>query len=301
MALFDCDELLGKLKIRGMIPVASGSWTDAYLLGAASDEAETWLMPMMIRAKGEYLVKTQDIPFVAAQSDYRFNSRVAAIREVSRVMADGTEVPLEELSPPQMTGLGVIPSRAGVPMFYKFKEGVITLFPVPGQTGDSLRVKYHYRLNRMALAADTCTITSISGGTIGVTAVPTAMGSGAGVKIDFIRSTPIFDVVAFDVVPASFSASATSLVFSASDVPADLVVGDRVALARYTPFPNMPPELHVCAALRAAASAIKSKGDKDLAKSLVEEAIGKEASLLTGILEPRNRGGVRRLVTRRFR
>ncbi len=299
--LFDCDELLGKLKVRGAVPVAAGSWTDAALLSAMSDEAETWLMPMLIRAKGEYLVKTQDLPFVAGQADYRFNSRVAAVREVSRLLADGTVVPLEELTPPQQTGLQVIPSRQGVPMFYTFKEGVITLWPVPGQTGDSLRVKYHYRLNRMVLAASTTTISGISGGTLTVGAVPSAMGSGANIKMDFIRATPIFDVVAFDVVPASFSASATSLVFSASDVPADLAVGDRVALARYTPFPNMPPELHICAALRAAASAVKVKGDHQLAKSLLEEAAGKEASLLTGILEPRSKGNSHRLVSRRFR
>ncbi len=301
MALFDCDELLGKLKIRGMIPVAAGSWTDAKLLEAMSDEAETWLMPLMIRAKGEYLVKVQDIPFVANQADYRFNSRVAAIREVSRLMADGTVVPLEELTPPQQTGLQVMPTRTGTPTFYTFKEGVITLWPVPGATGDSLRVKFHYRLNRMALAADTTTISAISGGTLTVGAVPSAMGSGANVKMDFIRSTPIFDVVAFDVIPASFSASATSLVFSAADVPSNLSVGDRVALARYTPFPNMPPELHICAALRAAAAAIGGKGDRTLAKDLIAEAVGKEASLLSGILEPRSKGNSHRLVTRRFR
>lgn len=301
MALFDCDELLGKLKARGQIPTSSGTWTDALLLQAMSDEAETWLMPLMIKAKGEYLVKVQDLPFVASQADYRPSYRASAIREVSRLMSDGTEVPLDELAPPAKTGLWVMPSRLGVPMFYTFKDGKITLWPTPQQTGDSIRVKYHYRLNRMVAAADTTIISAISSGTLTVGAVPSAMGSGASIKMDFIRAKPPFDVLAFDVVPASFSASAVSLVFSASDIPTDLEVGDIVALARKTSYPNMPPELHICAALRAAAAAVQSKGDKSLAKALVEEAQGKELSLLSGVLEPRSKGNSHRLVSRRFR
>lgn len=300
MPLFDCDELLVKMKARGQIPTSAGTWTNARLLEAMSDEAETWLMPLLIRAKGDYLTKTQDIAFVADQADYRPNSRVAGIREVSRLMASGAVVPLEEMPSPSQTALGVNPSTKGTPEWYSFKEGVITLYPTPGATGDSLRVKYHYRLNRMVAVADTTTISAISGGTLTVGAVPTAMGSGAGVKMDFVRSTPLFDVIAFDVVPASFSAAATSLVFTAAET-AGLSVGDRVALARYTPFPNMPPELHLCAGLRAAAVVVKSKGDRALAKSLLEEAEAKELSLLAGILEPRSKGNAHRIVSRRFR
>ncbi len=301
MSLFDCDELLGKLKVRAQLPVSAGTWTNARLLEAMSDEAETWLMPLLIRAKGEFLVKTQDIACVAAQADYRFNSRAAGIREVSRLLATGQVVPLEEMGPAQLTSMGAIQNVQGTPQYYTFKEGVITLYPVPGTgTTDSLRVKYHYRLNRMAVAADTTTISAIVGNTLTVGAVPSAMGSGANVKMDFIRATPIFDVIAFDQVPNSFSVSATSLVFAAG-VPTDLAVGDRVALARYTPFPNMPPELHICAALRAGSAAVASKGDKSLATSLMKEAEGKELSLLSGILEPRSKGNSHRLVSRRFR
>ncbi len=305
MAQFDCDELLGKLKVRGQIPVASGTWTDAKLLEACSDEAETWLMPLMIRARGEYLVKTQDIAFVAGQADYRFNSRVAAIREVSRLMADGTVVPIEELSPAQQTGLRVIPSRQGVPSFYTFKEGVITLFPVPGGTGDSLRVKYHYRLNRMVPAAEAVVISGISVGatvtTLTVGSIPAAM-TAIGQTVDFIRGTPIFDVVSFDVSPSSaWTTGNTSMLFLNAAVPSNLAVGDYVCNIRRTPVPNMPPELHICAGLRAAAAAVGSKGDRDSQKMLLQEAVSKEQSLLAGILEPRSRGNSRRLVSRRFR
>lgn len=318
MPLHDCDELLATLKVRGQVPVSAGTWTAAELLKAMSNEAETWLQPLLIKAKGEFNVLVQDLPFVAAQADYRPTYRAAAIREVSRLMADGHEVSIEELTPPQRTDLGVMPSRQGVPMFYSWKSGVLTLWPTPGQTGDSVRVKYHARMNRMVSAADACIITAItpgggSGGSTRLTValaststggIPAAMTTGAGLtqKMDLIRGTPPFDLMAFDLTPAAaWTTTGTSIDIAAASLPSSLAVGDYIAAFRQTPVPNMPPELHVCAALRAAGIVVKSKGDKNLAASLLEEAAAKEMSLLTGILEPRSKGNVHRLVTRRFR
>ena len=318
MPLFDCDELLGKLKARGAVPVSAGTWTDARLLEAMSDEAETWLMPLLINAQTEYLTHTQDIAFVAGQADYRFSSRAAGIREVSRIMAGGAEVPLEEYTAPTQTQHGVIPSTQGVPQWYKFQKGVITLYPVPGGTGESLRVKYHYRLNRLVSAADCVIITAVTqgagtggstrltvaGASTGTGGVPQALLTAAGStqKLDFVRGTPMFDVMGFDITPAAaFILAATSIDVAAASLPSGVAVGDYIAAQRRTPVPNMPPELHVCAGLRAAAAAVGSKGDKTLQKSLLEEAEGKEASLLSGILSPRSKGNSHRIVNRRWR
>lgn len=318
MPIHDCDELLATLKVRGQIPVSAGTWTAAALLKAMSDEAETWHTPLLVKAKGEYNILTQDLPFVAAQADYRPTYRAAAIREVSRLRSDGFETQIDELTPPQRTGLFVQPAKQGTPMFYTWKSGVLTLWPTPGQTGDSVRVKYHARMNRMVSAADACIIMAIgvgagSGGSTRLTValaststggIPAAMTTGAGLtqKMDIIRGTPPFDLMAFDVTPAAaWTTAGTSIDIAAASLPSSLAVGDYVAAFRQTPVPNMPPELHVCAALRAAASACKSKGDKTLAASLLEEAEAKEMSLLTGILEPRSKGNVHRLVSRRFR
>jgi hypothetical protein len=309
LALYDCDELLTKLKLRGHIPVSSGSWTDARLLEAASDEAEEWLLPLLVNARGEFLVKTQDIPFVANQRSYRPTYRVAAIRQVSILRADGTEYPLEELNPPQKTALGLAPSRTGQPTFYTWEDGVLTLWPVPGSTGDSVRVRYHYRPNRLALPSDAVTISAIAIDTpsagytrFTVSTIPAAMH--AAPALDFIRATPNFDVLAFDVAPRVAISTGGTVIDTASSAmpsaPNAIVVGDRIVLARYTPFPNMPSELHLCAGLRAAASAVRSRGDKAMADSLVQEAAAKEASLLRGILAPRSKGNPHRIANRRF-
>ncbi len=307
MSLYDCDDLLAKMKIRGMIPTAAGSWSDANLLSAISDESEAWLMPLLIKAKGEFLVKTEDIALVASQAEYRANSRVAVVRQVSLIRADGVELPLDEITPSQKTEMLVQPGRVGVPMFYNFKDGTIELWPVPAQAGGSLRVKYHYRLNRLALAADTVTISAITvgggaGGSTRLTVGGLPATLNAITKVDLIRSVPNFDLLAFDVVPqTALATSGTAVDVLAAVMPTVLAVGDRVAVARYTPFPNMPPELHLCAALRGAAAAVGSKGDRAAQQALIAEASAKETSLLSGILQPRSKGNARILVNRRFR
>lgn len=307
MSLFDCDSLLAKMKLRGMIPVAAGSWTDAKLLETMSEEAEDIHLPLLINARGEYLVKTQDIPFVAAQASYRPNSRIAAIRQVSLVRSDGYEYPLEELSPPQKTKIIVQPMRVGQPMFYTFENNVITLWPVPAAIGDSLRVRYHHQMSQMALAADSTIISAItpgagSGGSTRLTvgSIPATLNTAT--TVDLVRAVPNFDLLSFDTaVAVALATSGTSVDIAAANIPADLAVGDRVCPVRTTPFPMMPKELHLCAGLRAAAAAIGSKGDRTGQAALLQEAAAKEASLLRGILAPRSKGNTLRLVNRRWR
>lgn len=307
--LNDCDELLATLKVRGMIPESAGSWTDAALLKAAFDEAQTWLLPLLINARSEFLVKVEDIAVVANQGSYRPNARVAAIRQVAFLRADGTEYELTEIAPPKKTEWGLQPTRTGQPQFYTFEDSVITLWPKPGAAGDSLRVRYHYRPNRYAVLADTCAITAFPGGAaagytrLAVSSIPVAMNAAAAV--DITRSTPNFDLLAFGLAPgvaiATAGTSIDVLTASLPGAPNAIAIGDRVALANYTAFPNMPPELHLCAALRAASSVVKSKGDKTLSESLLGEAVTKERSLLAGILAPRSKGNALRLGNSRFR
>jgi len=307
VSLFDCDELLAKLKLRGMIPVAAGSWTDARFFEAMSDEAEDIHLPLLINARGEYLVKTQDIPFVANQASYRPNSRIASIRQISILRADGTEYPIDELTPPQKTALTLSPTRVGQPTFYTHENNVITLWPVPGAAGDSLRVRYHHQMSRMAAAADSTIIsaitpdpdpTKLTAFTVG--ALPSTLNGAT--QVDIVRAVPNFDLMGFDLTTsATLTTGGSTVSILTSSLPADIAIGDRICPVRTTPFPMMPKELHLCAGLRAAAAAVGSKGDAVRQQALLQEAQAKEASLLRGILAPRSKGNTIRLVNRRWR
>lgn len=306
MALFDCAELLAKLQLRGMIPVAAGSWSAAAILEAASDESLVFMLPLLIQARGEYLVRKKDISLVQGTDSYRLPYRAAALREAKLVREDSVELPITVIEPEKETLLHRQNTAQGVPQYAVFEDGNVRLIPVPQTTGQTLRVKFHIRPNRMTDPANAVRITVITPGAtttvFTVTSIPAAMN--AAPAVDAIRRQSPFGILGYDLAPTSgISTSGTSITLNNSDLPTGpdaLEVGDYFALAGYTPFPNFPPECHVPVAIRGIAVVVRSKGDKTMADDLANQAAVQEKMLLTGVLTPRSKGNNRKFVNRRF-
>lgn len=313
MALFDSAELLTTIKNRGMVPTNSGAWDDDALLKAASDEIETWHLPLLVNARGEYLVKEVPIACVVNQESYLISYRAAAIRSVSLKWSNGVEQPLEELSPEKQARLVVDRTVKGVPLFYKFREGYIDLYPIPNSTNYSLLVKWHIAPNRLELTANTRQISSkaIDTPTAGktrltlLTAAPSALAGASGTTLyDIVGMRKPFSIKGWDVTcQSSLVLGASTIDFLTADLPTDLltgaVSGDFLCRPQRSPFPNVPSELHSAIALRAAAAPNAAR-NQSLQAALIGEAVGKERELLNGILAPRNKGGFKRLVNRRW-
>jgi hypothetical protein len=336
MALFDSAELLATIKNRGMIPANAGGWTDAELLKAASEEILTWHLPKLVEAKGEYLVKDQflalssdDAMFPAASYDVTY--RAAAVRAVKLIqsgvnvdvdnltMTNAQEAPLEELTPTKQAKLSMRRDQRGVPRFYAFRENRVELWPAPADALAVLWVKYHIRPSRIVLTSDCRQIVDIQEDTPGAgqitlmfgTPIGSALAGGVNqAKYDIVSYQDPFVIKAFDLESQSLMTNGVSssmviekerLFLSDGIRGSDITLreGDWVCPAQQTPVPNIPSELHSAAALRAAAAACASR-NPSLQAQLVREAAAKEAELMNGILAPRNKGSVKRLVQRRW-
>lgn len=309
MSLQDSAELLDVIKQRGTVPINAGSWTDAALLRTASEVLRTWHLPLLINAKGEYLVKESLIPCVVGQREYALSYRAAAVRLLSLKGSDNIERPLEDLTPAAQAQIYTDRGRKGTPSFYSFREGFVQLLPLPASTSDSLKVLWHIRPGRIVATTDCSQIASIaadtpSAGLTRLTLVATALSGMVGTlnvtKYEFTGVNNPFPVKGFDVtVRSNVIVGSGSIDFTSSELPTDLAAGDWIAPQGKTPFPNIPEELHVPLALRTAAVAVGSK------QSVLREALNAEAgvlekNLLNGILAPRSKGNVRRLVQRRW-
>lgn len=314
MALYDSAELLTTIKLRGMVPVNAGSWSDAELLRAASEEVDTWHLPLLVDARGEYLVKEQVIACVVDQAAYLVNYRAAAVRSVLLRKSDGTEQPIDEVSASKQSRLFFDRTLKGVPQFYAFREGYIDLYPKPDATTYSLVVKWHISPNRIVLVTDCRQILSkaVDTPTAGKTrltlasAVPTALAGASGTLYDFVGVRKPFPIKGWDVASQSTVTDgvSTTVDFTTADLPSDLTVaagvnGDWLCATQKSPHPNVPHELHSAIALRAGAAAIAAR-DPAVQATLLREAKMKEQELLNGILAPRNKGAVKRLVQRRW-
>lgn len=313
----DTAELLTTIKTRGMVPANPGSWSDAQLLKAASDEIEKWHLPMLIDAKGEYLVKEQLITLVSGTASYLISYRAAAVRNASLKLADGRELPLAEMPPNEQTTTRLNRNARGIPQVYAFREGYIDLYPVPDSTVGQLWLKWHIRPSRLVLTTDCrqCLnkftdnpspgYTRISLGTDAASATAsTAQANSLGGLFDFVGVRNPHPIKAWDVSKQSLITGgvSTTIDFLTADLPTDLVVGaygDWLCPSQQTPQPNTLAELHSPAALRAAAAAVRSRNDT-LADMLIAEAAAGEASLLRGVLAQRNKAALQRLVQRRW-
>lgn len=307
--LYDSASLLSTLKLRGTVPAAAGAWTDSELLRATSQEIEGYHLPLLVQAKGEYLVKTDEsVALVAGQEEYLLSYRAAAVRVLSLKRADGTELPIEELSPASQPQLRLNRTTRGVPRVFTFREGYVQLYPLPDSSSMVLRAKWHIRPNILVVTTDCRQVVSkaVDTPSAGLTrltfgsAVPSALAGAAGTLYDFVGVRHPFPIKAFDVASQGIvtNAVSTSADFLTSALPPDLVVGsvlgDWLCAAQYTPMPNIPSELHKAAALRGAAAAIGSKHDS-LRDQLLGEAAMAEQALLNGILAPRTKGNMQRL------
>lgn len=279
------------------------------MLRAASEEAATHMLPLLLKARGEYLVRTTDLSTVQGTAAYRLPYRAAALREVKLVGADGVDRgTLTVIEPEKLTSYGLGSNQQGTPKYAVFEDGAVRLVPTPMTTGETIRVKWHIRPNRMTDTANASRITTIAPGVptapqtrLTVTSIPAFMNGAT--KVDFIRGQNRFEILDFDQTVAALATGGTTIDLTTTDLPTGpdaLAVDDYVSLSGYTPFPNFPSECHTPIALRAAAAIVRSKGDKTLADSLIGEAGAKERELLTGILSPRAHGNVRKLVNRRF-
>lgn len=315
MALFDSAELLTTIKNRGMIPANAGAWTDPELLRAASEEIDTWHLPLLVKAQGEYLVKEQSIPCVADQASYLISYRAAAVRSAVLRWSSGVEQPIHELNPAKQAKLSLDRTLKGVPQFYSFREGYLDLYPKPDSANYSVVLKWHIGPSRIVATTDCRQILSkaVDTPTAGKTrltlasAIPSVLQGGAGTLYDFVGLRKPFPIKGWDVAATSVQTASvsTTIDFLTADLPTDLVVdgtnsnGDWLCPTQKSPHPNVPHELHSAVALRAAAAACAAR-NPSLQVILVREATAKEDELQGGILMPRNKGSVKRLVQRRW-
>ena len=303
MALNDSAELLDVIRLRGSIPLKSPDWTAAKILRHATLELLQTHLPMLLAARGEYLVKSEDLALVSGQLAYRLNPRCAAVRYIGYLQSDGRLREIPEAKPGELFEGQASSTLISTPCRYIFREHSIELWPLPGNTNDKIRVKWHQRPSRICDVIECATVTNVQANTpiAGQTTVTFAQPTGsiwsAATRFDLVKSSSPFDILSSNLLP--LSASATTKVFTSSELSADFQIGDAVCPANYSSFANVPVELHEAIALRTAAAVIKAK-DRALSDDLVTEATAKERQLLIGVLAPRSKGNAKVIPSRRW-
>lgn len=265
------DDLLDAVRDEGFLPTADEA-SAARLFGIMNREQRTYLSHVLLSAREEFQTAETEIA-LDGSTRYPVPSRAigAKLKQVLIRDAAGNETPLH----PAPLGKKALASPAGTGQ-YALRGLYVELFDTTSI--GTLVLRHYRRFNKLVPAAECAEITAI-GATVTIDVVPTGWATTA-TPYDFIQASPHFDVLGTDI-----SATRASLVLTPSSVPADLAVGDYVALAGESPICNAPLELHDLLVARAVY--MYWLGQKDPAAAAAKERFVELERIILPLISPR--------------
>lgn len=291
-------DLLTAIKNSQMFPDAStGSLSSAALLQYATEQLHSSIVPMIMGIREKYYETYQDTSYDTTKTSIPIPARaIGGTLSVVQFLY-GTDVRvLEPIDP------GVISTTQGTisPSNIYFENNKIIPYPPPTGSYGTIRQRYFQRPNRLELTTNCAQITGFNSGTGVVTCTPVSTWTTSNI-FDFIpqiasQATP------YNLDSVITAVSSTTMTFTLTAAQAALVsVGDWIALAEYTPIPELPFELQPLLIQATCCRGLVSQNDQTAlgaAKAIYKEMQGDAVKLLT----PRDQGSNKRVVSnwRRF-
>lgn len=250
-------DLLSTIKNRAMIPDASsGSFGPSTLLSFATEELLLTIVGMILGVREKYYETYADTAVQANVAVIPIPARaVGGVVSVVQFLYNGAVRPLEPIEPSAINTTVSAP----YPTNYYFQNNSIVLYPTPSQSAGTVRQRYFQRPNRLEQTINCAQVTAFDpvARTVTCASVPSTWSTGN--QVDFVPQT------ASQATPYGLNSALTGVagsVLSFSALPAAVAVGDWVALAEYTPVPEIPFEFQVVLAQSAACKALEAQGDQ---------------------------------------
>lgn len=295
--IYTVDNLVNSLKLRGLPPSSQQTFTTNGFIQVLSEEMMTNIVPLIDSVSEEYFVTNYDIPFDQTVNTYAIPPRAVGgkLRDVVFVDTNGNEINLPRLRPEDIKSRTVFIRYQPAPWGFYLKDNSVILFL--GQTPNTqagfptLRLKFIRRPNILTSASNAAQITGIAGNVITVTSVPAAFNTT--VTFDIIKGEQAFTSRGDDLTINDITG--VNITFDA--LPSSVAIGDWVALANYSPIPQIPVEAHLLLAQYGTAKVLEAMGDM----SGMNAALGKAEQMkqqFLMIITPRVEGSVIKLVSR---
>lgn len=275
-----------------MFPDASdGSFSPDALLQYGTDQLYTLLLPMILGIREKYY---------ETYIDYDYSSNTPTLTIPSRSIG-GTVSAVQFFYGVNVTNLVPIdPAQISTtvpnicPANFYFENNSIVFYPPPTGAYGVVRIRYFQRPSRLAKTTDCAQITAIDRNTGIITAGCPATWTNAGLY-DFIpqdaaQATP------FGIDSVATNVTTTAITFPTAEIPTSLAVGDWIALAGFTPIPEVPFEFQTILTQAAAVRALGANKDVK-GKELAQQDLAQYMQMGAKLLTPRDQQGGKRIVS----
>lgn len=242
---FTSDDLLETVKSRATIPDFQKRLTNAQILSFADEEMRMTLIPQILKTQEGFYLYREVIPLIAGKSEYAIPYRAigSKLREIGYSQSDTWE----DYSPMYQISIDMLNFHNQQNQFYFLGDKIV----IPNnQRVGFLVMFYHMRPNRLVENKYVGKIREIRQDVPGQTilrlepsSIPSTFTSTA--TYDLIKSGSNHGILTYDKQIISWDSRATDprITFNTSDIPTDLVVGDRVALSNQTDIIACPTDL----------------------------------------------------------
>lgn len=246
--------------MRGLIPENSEkTFSDEDLIRFMDEELRTVLVPKIMTVRENYFLTYYDQALVANQSQYNIHPRAIGMKIKLLFWLDQNNHVRQKIS---LTDVDQLSSNnwwelSGWPGMYYFKDNFIELIPEPKQgIQGSIRQYYFQRRNQLIAESAAGRIIDISGTDVEINNTPDGFTDSE--EYDFVKGSPGFQNLAIDQTPSGSSGT----VFSFSELPDGLEVGDWLCLAGTSPIPQVPLEIFPVISQTAVAVALLALNDR---------------------------------------
>lgn len=286
-------DLLTAIKNSQMFPDASSnSLSSSSLLQFATEELYITVLPMILGIREKYYEKYSDTAYTTSTTYLNIPARsVGGTLSVVQYIV-GTDVrSLEPIDP----GTIATTQSSNEPSNFYFENNTIVFYPPPAASNGTVRMRYFQRPNRLEQTSNCAQITAFNSGTGVATCTPVSTWTTANI-FDFIPQTAS-QATPYNLGSVISAVSATTMTFTLTAAQAALVtVGDWIALAEYTPVPEVPFELQSVLMQATCCRGLAALNDQTAlvsAKAILKEYMEAATKLLT----PRDQGGNKRVVS----
>lgn len=261
--------LLADIKRKSFVPISQITFDDASLLDMADEEIQNGMVSLLMSVREEYLVDYVDIYVDGTTRAFDIPSRSigAKLRDVTVLIDPRNFNQPNERSLPEINAEDAVFNNnfnnfLTLQSFFLRDNQVILNPSADSFTGQTLRLYYFKRPNKLIQTSQCSRITSITANTCTVNLVPTNFGTGGTLSIntDIVKAKPPFKLNAMDL-DITIDTTTNTAVFPADLSTYGIQVGDYICLSGESPIPILPVEVHTLLAQRVAVKLLASLGD----------------------------------------
>lgn len=291
MAVYTTANLLTEIKQRAATPANQITYSDTDFLRLAYNELLGYIVPIFFQIREEFLVREKDYTLTSSTTDVSIPTRAmgGSLRDVLFVDSAGNTHSVALLDPEQRERIDNSYYQDFMVYFVWDKIKLVGNIS-PG----TLRVPYYIRPGEFVETTDAGKITAIntSTGELTLDSVPTDFTTS--LEYDLISAQGTYPFHSIDLTASAVGAS--SITFTAADLPSDLAVNDYVAVAGESPLPQIPREFQPLLAQRVLVKVLESQGDY-AALERAENDLKQYKEDLMRIVSPRLQGEPKKIVT----